>query len=79
MVPFWVPIIVRHLVFGVPNLVAEWIHFTLFGIILPTIKLKVYTFGLMNSATKPKRDLNFENHPFAGSRDEAQGDLCRSR
>ena len=34
-------------------LVAEWIHFTLFGIILPTIKLKVYTFwGLMNSATK---------------------------
>ena len=34
-------------------LVAEWIHFTLFWIILPTIKLKVYTFGgLMNSATK---------------------------
>ena len=26
-------------------LVAEWIHFTLFGIVLPTIKLKVYTFG----------------------------------
>ena len=26
-------------------LVAEWIHFTLFGIILPTLKLKVYTFG----------------------------------
>ena len=26
-------------------LVAEWIHFTLFGIILPTTKLKVYTFG----------------------------------
>ena len=24
-------------------LVAEWIHFTLFGITLPTIKLKVYT------------------------------------
>ena len=35
------------------SLVAEWIHFTLFGIILPTIKLKVYTFwGPMNSATK---------------------------
>ena len=34
-------------------LVAEWIHFTLFGIIVPTIKLKVYTFGgLMNSATR---------------------------
>ena len=34
-------------------LVAEGIHFALFGIILPTIKLKVYTFwGLMNSATK---------------------------
>ena len=34
-------------------LVAEWIHFTLSGIILPTLKLKVYTFGgLMNSATK---------------------------
>ena len=26
-------------------LVAEWIHFTLVGKILPTIKLKVYTFG----------------------------------
>ena len=26
-------------------LVAEWIHFTLFVIILPPIKLKVYTFG----------------------------------
>ena len=26
------------------SLVAEWIHFTLLGIILPTIKLKVYTF-----------------------------------
>ena len=26
------------------NLVAEWIHFTHFGIILPTIKLKVHTF-----------------------------------
>ena len=25
-------------------LVAEWIHFTLFGVILPTITLKVYTF-----------------------------------
>ena len=34
-------------------LVAEWIHFTLFGIILPTMKGKVYTFlGLMNLATK---------------------------
>ena len=28
-----------------PYLVAEWIHFTLLGIILPSIKLKVYTFG----------------------------------
>ena len=27
------------------TLVAEWRHFTLFGIIFPTIKLKVYTFG----------------------------------
>ena len=26
-------------------LVAEWIHFTLLGIISPAIKLKVYTFG----------------------------------
>ena len=26
-------------------LVAEWMHFTLLGIVLPTIKLKVYTFG----------------------------------
>ena len=36
-------------------LVAGQIHFTLFGIILPTIKLKVYTFlGLVNSATKSR-------------------------
>ena len=35
------------------SIVAEWIHFTLFGIIVPTIKLKMYPFwGLMNSATK---------------------------
>ena len=27
------------------NLVAEWIHFTLFGIRLPTIRLEVYTLG----------------------------------
>ena len=27
------------------TLVSEWIHFTLFGIVLPTMKLKVYTFG----------------------------------
>ena len=34
------------------TLVAEWIHFRLLGMILQTIKLKVYTFGgLMNSAT----------------------------
>ena len=34
-------------------LVAEWIHFTLFGIILSNIKPKVYTFGgLKNSAAK---------------------------
>ena len=26
------------------DLVAEWINLTLFGIILPTIKLQVYTF-----------------------------------
>ena len=30
---------------GAKSLVAEWIHFTLFGIILPTIKLKVYNLG----------------------------------
>ena len=30
---------------GFKHLVAEWIHFTLFAIILPTIKLEVYTFG----------------------------------
>ena len=35
------------------TLVAEWIHFTRFWILLPTIKLKVCTFGgIMNSATK---------------------------
>ena len=32
-------------IFEVKCLVAEWIHFTLFGIILLTIKLKVYTLG----------------------------------
>ena len=32
-------------------LVAEWIHFTLFGIISPTIRPKVHFLGLMNSAT----------------------------
>ena len=38
---------------NIPDLVAEWIHFTLFVIVLPTIKLKVCTFwGLMNPATK---------------------------
>ena len=42
------------------NLVAEWIHFTLFWIVLPTIKLKVYTFlGLMNSATKITRKTSY--------------------
>ena len=30
---------------GPLNLVAEWIHFTLFGIILPTIKLKSTLLG----------------------------------
>ena len=35
------------------GLVAEWIHFTFFGLKVPTLKLKVYTFGgLMKSATK---------------------------
>ena len=34
-------------------LVAEWIHFILLGIILPTIKVEsVHFLGLMNSATK---------------------------
>ena len=38
------------------HLVAEWIHFTLFGKILPTIILKVYTFwGL---GTQQLRTLN---------------------
>ena len=27
------------------SLVAEWIHFALFGVILPTIEGRVYTFG----------------------------------
>ena len=29
---------------GPVYLVAEWTHFTFFGILLPTIKLKVHTF-----------------------------------
>ena len=32
--------------FGISS-VAEWIHFTLFGIVLPTLKIKVYTFGAL--------------------------------
>ena len=36
-----------------PHLVAEWIHFALFGIVLPHYKTKsVHFFGLMSSATK---------------------------
>ena len=35
------------------DLVADWIHFTLFGIVLPTIELKCIPFGY--SATKEKR------------------------
>ena len=48
--------------FVVSGLVAEWIHFTLFGITIPITKLKVYTFGgLMNSATKqgPREGFRF--------------------
>ena len=48
------------------DLVAEWIHFTLLGIILPTIKLKVYTFwGLWTqqlSIVHPYRDLSRNAH-----------------
>ena len=29
---------------GFVFLVAEWIHFILFGVIVPTIQLKAYTF-----------------------------------
>ena len=36
------PLSPRPLVFSPDQ--AEWIHFTLFGILLPTIKPKVYTF-----------------------------------
>ena len=42
------------------TIVAEWIHFTLFGIILPTIKLKVYTFGGLTLNPKP---LNLNPEP----------------
>ena len=45
------------------TLVAEWIHFTLFGIISPTIKLKVYAFGgLMNSAPQ-KQYTQYSKNP----------------
>ena len=38
------------MIYSKEALVAEWIHFTLCGIMLPTIKLKVVHFlGLMNS------------------------------
>ena len=46
------------------DLVAEWRHFTLFGIILPTIKLKVQTFGgFVNSATKLRVFLTLNTKP----------------
>ena len=32
----------QYSIYGILILVAEWIHFTLFGIISPTVKLKVY-------------------------------------
>ena len=39
-------------------LVAEWIHFTLFGIVLPTIKLKVYTFwGLRTQQVRTSKSI----------------------
>ena len=48
------------------SLVAEWIHCTLFGIILPTIKLKVYTFwglGTEQLSFNPKPPiLKLPNH-----------------
>ena len=46
------PTYARH---GINSLVAEWIHFTLFGILLPTTHYKtesLHFWGLMNSATK---------------------------
>ena len=44
------------------SLVAELIHFRLFGIILPTIKLKVYTFGGTRNL-EPRDRLHVEQHP----------------
>ena len=42
------------------SFVAAWIHFTLFGKILPTIKTERVPFlGLMNSATKTANPRNF--------------------
>ena len=38
-------LLIRPTELSICHLVAEWIHFTLFGIILPTLNLKVYTFG----------------------------------
>ena len=40
----WVQYRVKEVYYRGLNLVAEWIHFTLFGIILPTIKQYLYTF-----------------------------------
>ena len=46
------------------TLVAEWIHLTLLGVILPAIQLKVNTVGgLMNSATKVTVALTLAQHP----------------
>ena len=45
-------------------LVAEWIHFTLFGIILPTIKRKVYTLGGLFTQQLSTNSLA-DNHPLS--------------
>ena len=50
-------------------LVAEWIHFTLFGIILRTIKRKVYTFGgLWTQQLRPKQCSTLGSQRFSWTR-----------
>ena len=45
------------------NVVAEWIDFTLFGIILPTITRKVCTFWDNTPTIKPKVYTFWDNTP----------------
>ena len=55
------------------TLVAEWMHFALFGIIVPTIAKSVHFLGLMNSASKGLCALTIPNQAAGGLRRHSCG------